>query len=382
MREVAIAGVAMTPFKLYDGNKGRPFKQFYELGEEAVIEVLKNADMEFKDIQAAFGGSVFCGVATTHQCLKRVGSYGIPIVNVENACSTSTSALRLAYQSVATGLYDVVLAMGVEKMPRGLIENPAVPVWQRMLGIDVVPAIVSTGITKYMADYSATEEDFARIVVMERKHANIYPNAFFYGKGEVTIEEVLNSPMYVSPLRFLMMCPNGDGASAAIVCTKDRLKSKDKVVTIAAAVLATDPYSTMQPTSVRVQNPSMFELAVKQAWEASGLGPEDIDVLQAHEPFAPIMAIDLEGMGFAKPGEFPHLMKEGYFDIGGKLPVNTDGGMIGRSHPLGASGIAQVYEIYHQLRDEADSRQVARAKCGLVQNAGAGESCVVVILKR
>ncbi len=381
MREVAVAGVAMTPFRVYDGRKGRPLKQFYELGEEAIIQVLNNSGMELKDIQAAFGGSVYCGAAVTHQCLKRIGAYGIPVVNVENACSTSTSAFRLAYQSVATGLYDIVLAMGVEKVPPGLIENPAVPIWQRMLGVDNVPAQGTQKIRKYMADYGATEEDFARIVVMERKHANLYPNAFFYGKGEVTMEEVINSMLIVSPLRLLMMCPGGDGATAAILCSKNKLKAKNKVVTVAAAVHSTDPYGTNEEVSIRAKNPNMFEIAAKQAWKDSGMGPGDIDVLQVHEPYASVMITDIEEMGFVKKGEFTHLFKEGYFDIGGKLPVNTDGGMIGRSHPLGASGIAEIYEIYNQLRGDAGPRQVEGAKIGMIQSAGAGENCVIIVLK-
>jgi len=165
-----------------DGKKGRLLKEYYELGEEAVLGALKDSGFEFKEIQAAFGGSVYSGAAVTHNCLKRIGAYGIPIVNTEAACGTSAGNLRLAYQAVAAGFCDVALAMGVEKMGSGLLENPTVPLWAKKLGIDNVPAEASTLINREMHDYGFTLEDIASVVLQDRRNADEIPRLSFTRK--------------------------------------------------------------------------------------------------------------------------------------------------------------------------------------------------------
>jgi acetyl-CoA acetyltransferase len=384
MREVAIAGIGLAKFGRYDGKKGRPRKLYPELGGDAIREALKYANMEWKEIQAAFGGTYYGGLGGTHQCVARVGLTGIPIVNVYSGHS-SEAALRLAYLRVALGDHDIVLAVGAETLPAGLLDNQAMPAWMRMMGLDPLPAQAACRAVEYMGDYGATVDDFARVSVMERKNAALNPNAMF--QKEVSQEEVLRSRMIASPLRLLMTCANADGAAAVIVCSKNKLKSKKKVVTIASMIQTSATYGTALSggsvsVSTKVKNLDCVELAAKQLWETSGYGPEDMDVIQVHDAFSPAFLWNIEKCGFCKRGEAPRLLKEGYFERSGKLPANTDGGIMGRGHPTAATGIAQVTEIFYQLREEAGPRQVAGAKIGFAQGASPGPNAVLTVLKR
>jgi len=386
MREVAIAGIGLAKFGRYDGKKGRPRRLYPDLGSEAITKALKYADMEWKEIEAAYGGTYYGGLAGTHQCVERVGMTGISIVNVYSGHS-SEAALRLAYTRVALGVHDIVLAVGAETLPPGLLDNQAMPAWMRMMGLDVLPAEAACSAVRYMEDYGATVEDFARVSVMERKNASMNPNAFWYQGPEPTVNEVLHSRVIASPLTLLMTCANADGASAVIVCSKDKLKSKKKAVTIGSIVQTSATYGTAPSggsvsVSTKVKNPDCVELAAKQTWKASGYGPKDMDIIQVYDPFSPSFLLNVEKCGFCKRGEAPRLVKEGHFAIGGKMPANTDGGIMGRGHPTGATGIAQVAEIFFQLREEAGPRQVSGAKIGFAQGGGAGPQAVLTVLKR
>jgi len=384
MREVAIAGIGLARFGRYDGKKGRPRKLYPELGGEAITKALKYANMEWKEIEAAFGGTYYGGLGGTHQCVARVGLTGIPIANVYSGHS-SEAAIRLAYTRVALGVHDIVLVVGAETLPSGLLDNQAMPAWMRVMGLDVLPAEAACRAVRYMEDYGATVDDFARVTVMERKNAVLNPNAMFQQK--VSQEEVLRSRMIASPLNLLMNCANSDGAAAVIFCSKNKLKSKKKTVTIASVVQTSATYGTTPSggslsVSTNVKNPDCVELAARQIWEASGYGPKDMDVIQVYDPFSPTFLWNVEKCGFCKPGESPRLLKEGYFEIGGKKPANTDGGLMGRGHPTGATGIAQIAEIFCQLREEAGPRQVGGAKLGFAQGGGPGPQAVLTVLKR
>ncbi len=375
MREVFIAGAGLTRFDRYDGEKGRPLREFSDLGAEAIQSALSDAGMGWNEIQGAFCGSVYCGTGSGHQAIGRIGLTGIPIVNVENACSSGSSALRLACQLIGAGVYDVLIAVGFETMPRGLIQSTAWPEWQRLMGFNVQPANYAMQTVRYMEETGATEEDFARVTVKNRKNGSLNPNARL--QTPVTIDEVLSSRMIAKPLRFLNACPLADGGAAVILCSKDSLKSKKKAVSVAAAVLTSGTYG-----SVKVKNPDLVEISARQAYEEAGCGPEDMDVVQAYDTMSPGELWDLEKMGFYKKGEALKLLREGHFNLDGKLPVNTDGGLMSRGHPLGATALAQIIEIYRQLRGEAGKRQVPAAKIGLAHAMGAGPNSGIVILKR
>lgn len=375
LREVFIAGVGITKFDRYDGEKGRPLRQFSDLGAEAITKALADARMQWAEMEGAFCGSVYCGTGAGHQAIAQIGLTGIPIVNVENACSSGISALRLGYELVGAGIYDVLVIAGFEQMPRGPIQSTAWPEWQRKLGFNVLPALYAMETRRYMEDTGATERDFARVAVKNRKNGTLNTNARI--QREVTIEEVLASPVIASPLRFLNACPLADGASAIILSSKDKLKTKSKAVAVAAAVLTSGTYSSPKKKAL-----DLVELSAKQAYESSGYGPEDIQVVQAYDTMSPGELWDLEKLGFCGLGEAPALLREGRFDLNGKLPVNTDGGLMSRGHPLGATALAQVIEIYRQLRDEAGPRQVPKVKLGLAHAMGSGPNSGVVILKR
>jgi acetyl-CoA acetyltransferase len=378
LREVAIAGVGLTRFGVYPG------QEWYDFGSDAILMALKDAGIEFKDIQIAFTGSCYQGVSSGHKVLAEIGKTGIPIINIENACSSSSSALRLAYQMVATELYDVVLAVGFEKQrQKGFIPSTAFRPWERALGFNVQPAMYALEAIRYMEEYGATVEDFSLVTVKNRKNAALNPNARF--QQPVTLEEVINSRLVSSPLHLLHCSPLADGAAAAVVCSRDKVKSKRKSITIAASTMTTGVYGEEIPNRCSVKypaNPGHIEISAKQAYEISGFGPKDIGILQAYDAMSPGELWDIEKLGFCREGEAPHLLKQGYFDIGGKLPTNTDGGLMGRGHPMGATALAQVYEIVMQLRGEAGPRQIPRLKTGMAHSLGTGPNSVVTILKK
>lgn len=384
MREVAIAGVGLTKFGRYDGKKGRPKKLYPDLGGEAIVNALKYADMDYKEIEAAFGGTYYGGLGGTHQCVAKVGLTGIPLANVFSGHS-SEAAVRLAYIRVASGVHDIVLVVGAETLPPGLLDNQSMPNWMRMMGLDVLPAEHACNAIRYMEDYGIGIDDFARLSSMARKNATFNPNAMF--QQEITTEEIILSRMIASPLTLLMTCANADGAAALIFCSKDKLKSQDKAVTVASIIQTSATYGTARSggslsISSKADNLDSVELAAKEIWKISSYGPQDVDVIQVYDPFSPAFFQNVEKCGFCGKGESPHLLKQGYFAINGKLPANTDGGIIGRGHPTGATGIAQIAEIFFQLRGEAGARQVEAAKIGLAQGGGPGPQTVITMLKR
>ena len=381
MRTVNIAGIGLTRFNLYDGEKGRPYREYYELGEQAILEALEDSGMEWKNIEAAYCGNVQGGSATGHMSAKGIGQTGIPIVNVENACSSGASALRLAYMMIGAGVYDVVLACGVEKLPKGMLKSQGWAVWEKVLGFNVMPAMYALETGRYMKECGATEEDFARVTVKNRKNGALNPLARF--QKQVTIEDVLKSRLISNPLRLLNSCPLGDGGAAVILCSDNKLKNKNKKVQVASAVLSSGTYGYEYGNrSINVQATNIVKKSSKEAYESAGVGPEDIDVVQAYDTMSPAEIWGIEELGLCKKGEAVGLLRDGCFEIDGKLPVNTDGGLMARSHPLGATGLAQIIEICKQLRNEAGKRQVPNAKTGIAHTMGIGLNSSVVILKR
>jgi len=379
MRKVFVAGAGLTHWGFF------PDQECYDFGSEAIFNALLDAQMEWKDIQAAFCGSVYQGTGSGHQAIKEVGLSGIPIINVENACSSGGSAFRLAYQMVASEIYDVAIAIGMEKMPRGPIPSTAFRPWELSSGFNVQMANYANETVEYMEETSATAEDFARVTVKNRNNGSLNPNARFQKK--VTIEEVLNSRMVATPLQLFHCCPLADGAGAVILCSEKMLKNKIRAVSVAASVLTSGVYgegALAMGTSSSLKFPAakgIVELSAEEAFNIAGYGPEDMDLIQAYDTMAPAELWDIEKLGFCKKGEASGLLKDGYFNIDGKMPVNTDGGLMSRGHPLGATGIAQICEIITQLRGTAGPRQVAKARIGLAHAMGAGPNSSVTILK-
>ena len=376
MREVVIAGIGLTKWQRYED------QEIYDFGSQAMLNALDDAGLEWKDMQSAFCASVYQGTGSGHQVIKEIGLTGIPIVNVENACSSGASAFRLAYQSVAAEICDMAMVVGFEKMPRGPIASTAFRPYELKMGFNLQPANYANETLAYMEETGATIEDFSRITVKNRRNGSLNPNALF--QSPVALEEVLHSRVIAHPLRLLHCCPLSDGAAAIILCSRDKLKSKAKVISVAASILASGVYG--EENAIKsLQFPAkegVAELSARQAYEMAGFGPEDIGVVQAYDTMTPSELWGMEKLGFCRKGEASGLLREGAFDIDGKIPVNTDGGLMSRGHPLGATALAQLCEIVLQLRGEAGKRQVPGSpRTGLAHAMGAGPNSAVTILK-
>lgn len=378
MRDVYIAGIGLTKWGFYE------HQACYDFGSEAIFTALKDAEMSWREVNAAFCGSVYQGTGSGHQAVKEVGLTGVPVVNVENACSSGGSALRLAYLMVASEVYDVVVALGMEKMPRGPIPSTAFRPWELASGFNIQVGNYALETVEYMEKTGVTEEDLARVTVKNRKNGALNPNARF--QKPVTMEEVLGSRMVAEPLRLLHCCPLADGSAAAVLCSRDKLRSKARGVKVAASVLVSGVYgdgmlpSGMVDSLLHKPEVGMAELSARQAYEISGYGPEDINIVQGYDTTVPSELWGMEKLGFCRPGEAAGLLKDGKFDLDGDLPVNTDGGLMSRGHPLGATGLGQICELVTQLRGEAGKRQVKKARVGLSHAMGAGPNSSVTIL--
>jgi acetyl-CoA acetyltransferase len=368
MREVVVIGVGMHKFGRF------PDKRVKDLGRKAVESALDDAGVPFKDIQAAYVGHVYQPMGTGADVVTQFGQTGIPVSNMEVACTSSTQGLIRAYWEIASGLYDVVLAVGVEKMQRGLLAGTsAAGSYEEVMGLKVMPAVYAMRTKRHMHDYGTTLRQVALCSVKEHKNGCLNPYAQY--QTPCTVEEVTASKMIADPITLFMCSPTSDGASAAVLCSRDmaRKYTSKTPVTIASWAFASDLYT-------RQEGESEFagvEILAERAYEMAGIGPEDVDVAQVHDAFSPGEIFLPEALGLIPKGEGGPWVEEGRTDIEGDLPINTDGGLVSRGHPVGATGLAQVAELVWQLRGEAGPRQVPGSpKVALQHNSGIGGVCV------
>ena len=371
MREVVILGVGLHKFERFTD------KTLVELGEVAISNALKESGVPFKDIEAAYVGHCYAAMGTGRSVVTQFGETGIPIVNIEVACSSATQALLRGAWEIASGLYDVVLAVGVEKMGTGLISmGGETDRYIVEMGYMVMPASYAMRARRHMHDYGTTFEQLAMCSVKEHKNGALNPYAQY--QREMTLEEVMNSRMIADPITLYMCSPTSSGASAAVICAKEKAKKyiSKKPITIAGWALSSGTYAREA-----LEFGGMEELAQK-AYNRAGIGPEDIDVAQVHDAFSPGEIFIPESLGLIPEGEGGRWIEEEKTEINGVLPINTDGGLVARGHPVGATGIAQVAELVWQLRGEAGPRQVpGKPKVALQHNAGIG-GVIVSIYKR
>jgi len=395
MRDVAIIGAGMTKFgKFLD-------RSLKEMAREAVEGALQSAGIDKSQLQVAVVGNATAGLITGQEMirgqvvLREIGIGGIPVINTENACASSSTAFHLGWLYVASGMYDVALVLGMEKLThedkRRSFQaiGAAVDVeWvqemarrareakekaqaegrqpafeegageRRSMFMDFYAAFAR----RYMQETGATKEDFARVAVKNLYHGSLNPKAQ-YG-GEYTIEDILNAPLVVEPLTRLMCSPISDGAAAVVLVAADKARQfTSKPVFVRASVLVSG--RDRQPGE-----PGITEEAAHLAYERAGVTPKELDVLEVHDASAPAELIIYEELGLCPKGEGPSLIRSGYTKLGGKQPVNTSGGLLAKGHPIGATGVAQICEIFWQLRGEAGARQVEGAKLGLTENGG------------
>jgi len=380
MRDAVVAGIGTTKFGAF------PETPNYVLATQAILSALKDAEITWKEVQSAYCGSVYQGTGSGHQALREIGLSGIPITNVENACSSGSSAFRLGYQAVINGTYDTVIALGFEKMPKGAIPSTAFRPWQLQLGFNVQPANYALETMEYLHKYGHAIDDVSMVTLKNRKHGVLNPFARF--QKEVSLQEINESRMIAAPLRLLHCAPTADGAVCIVITAKGKEKTpfravKIQAVTLCSGVYGDSFYQNGMLRSVKYYPQEGFvEQSAREAFEASGIGPEDIDVIQAYDSMASGELWDLEKLGFCGPGEAPERMRSGWFSLGGGKPCNTDGGMMARGHPLGATGSAQIFELVMQLRGEAGGRQAEGAKTALAHAMGAGPNSSVTILSK
>ncbi len=365
MRDVYVVGVGMTPL-------GRHLdKRLRDLGRVACFLALKDAGLQPKDIQAGFCGNALAPAiqgetGVGQSVLWEVGINRIPIINIENACCSGSSAFREAWLTVASGLYDVAIAVGVEKTytEKGGVLDIGKADLELMLGL-VLPAYFGLVANHYINECGISKEDLALIAVKNRFHGSLNPYSQF--QKPVSQEEVINSPMISDPITRLSCCPLSDGAAAAILVSKDRAKKvARKPVLVAASVLQTGSYDN----PMNLSNWDLNIRASEEAYNRAGLGPEDINLAEVHDCFTISEIVHYESLGFCKKGEGVKLLKEKKTQLGGKVPFSVSGGLLSKGHPVGCTGIAQIVEAVWQLRGEAGKRQVENAKVALTHTMG------------
>ena len=376
MRDVYVLGVGMIKFGRY------PDKDVSQLGGEAAVQALKDAGMSIKDIEMFVCGNLFQANAMNGQkILQQIGQTGIPVFNVSNACATGSTAFREAYVGVASGMYDTTMAVGVEQMGKmGLLGGGARSGGESVegvLGSGLMPAVFGQAGVEHMRKYGTTPEQFAKISVKNHKHSVHNPLSQY--QVEVSLEDVMKARMVAFPNTLYMCCPTGDGAAAAILVSEEKMRQfTNKPVKVAASVLTSDPYTDRDLTMPDVN--TLTQNAAKQAYEKSGIGPEDLNLVELHDCFATAEMLHYENLGLCGEGGAGQMIDEGATSLGGKIPVNVSGGLLSKGHPLGATGVANIYEIVNQLRGNGGARQVEGAKAGLAHVIGLGSACTIHIL--
>lgn len=363
MRRVSVIGVGVTPFGR------RRDAATVDIAWPAIVDAIKDAGVERADIQAAYCGTAFGGMMTGQRTLSRIGLTGIPVANVENACSSSATAFAQAYRAIAAGQYDVALAFGVEKLSQfggGTLPLVAED-WEVSQGM-TMPMIYAMRANRYLHDYGLSPERLGRVSVKARKHGALNPDAQF--QSEVTLDEVASSRPVADPFTLLHCCPTGDGAAAAVLCAEPLVS---RFGADGVSILASELTSGIFRTGYRdMTQPEITQRGAALAYEEAGIGPEDIDVAEVHDAFTIAELIYYEAFGFCGQGDAIRLLESGETSLGGRRPVNPSGGLLSKGHPIGATGVAQIAEIVNQLRGRCGARQVEGARIGLSHATGGG----------
>ena len=382
MSDVVILGAGIHPF-------GRIDKSYEEIGADAAAASLRDAGVEWSQIQAAYLSRMYLPATSGARILRRLGATDISIVDIEAACASGGAALRQAVLAVRSGEVDLVLVLGCEKMPRGFMDPSMIySPWQIELGMSLNPAYWSMRARRHMHDYGITELQIAKVAY--KNHKNSVHNPYAMYRKEFSLDEILNSPLVCDPIRRLEICAPDDGAAAVVISSVKRarqLGTNGKAINIAATCHTVARYSAdfrcpADSMSATARNPGPTEVTGKQAYERAGIGPEDIDCFEVQDTDAFCEIEIYESLGLCGLGEGGRLIDEGHTEIGGAMPVNMSGGLISKGEPVGASHLGQVVEIVSQLRGTAGPRQVAYAKVGLAHVLGAGGNCAVTILQR
>ncbi len=378
MSDVYVIGVDMIKFGRF------PDRSVPNIGAEAALMALDDAGLGIQDMQALYCGNLGQASGMVGQrILQEIGQTGMPVVNVANACATGATAFREAWMSIKAGMYDVVLAVGVEQMGKGLLggagTGDGIPK-EGLLGSGTMPCVFAEAGMEHAKEYGTTFEQFAKISVKNHHHSTMNPKAMY--QIETPLDDVMNAEMISYPNTKLMCSVNVDGSAAAVLVSEKKAKELGmaRAVKVRASAMASDPYTDRDLVMPDVN--ACTRLAAKDAYEQAGIGPEDVNLVELHDCFATAEMLHYENLGLCKDGEAGRMIDEGHVELGGKVPVNVSGGLLSKGHPLGATGIANIYEICTHLRGEAGKRQVEGAKIGMTHVIGLGTACGIHILEK
>ncbi len=378
MSDVYVMGVDMIKFGRF------PDRSVPNIGAEAALMALDDAGLGIQDMQALYCGNLGQASGMVGQrILQEIGQTGMPVVNVANACATGATAFREAWMSIKAGMYDVVLAVGVEQMGKGLLggagTGDGIPK-EGLLGSGTMPCVFAEAGMEHAKEYGTTFEQFAKISVKNHHHSTMNPKAMY--QIETPLDDVMNAEMISYPNTKLMCSVNVDGSAAAVLVSEKKARELGmaRAVKVRASAMASDPYTDRDLVMPDVN--ACTRLAAKDAYEQAGIGPEDVNLVELHDCFATAEMLHYENLGLCKDGEAGRMIDEGHVELGGKVPVNVSGGLLSKGHPLGATGIANIYEICTHLRGEAGKRQVEGAKIGMTHVIGLGTACGIHILEK
>jgi acetyl-CoA acetyltransferase len=379
MTDAYIVGVDMIKFGRF------PDRTVPQIGAQAALMALDDCGLTVQDIQALYCGNLGQASGMVGQrLLQEIGQTGIPVVNVANACATGATAFREAWASIKAGLHDVVLAVGVEQMGKGLLGGGVGAggiAKEGLLGSGTMPAIFAEAGMEHARNNGTTFEQFAKVSVKNHQHSTLNPKAMY--QIETPLEEVMNAEMISYPNTKLMCSVNVDGSAAAVLCSEKKAKELgliNRAIKVRASVLASDPWQARDLVMPDVN--SCTRKAAKEAYEMAGIGPEDVDLIELHDCFATAEILHYGNLGICKDEDAGRMVDEGHVALGGRIPVNVSGGLLSKGHPLGATGIANIYEVSTHLRGEAGGRQVKDAKLGMTHVIGLGSACAIHILER
>jgi acetyl-CoA acetyltransferase len=389
-RRVNVIGVGMVKFQ-----KPGASEEYNVMASKAARAALEDARVDYKAIEQAYAGYVYGDSTCGQRAVYEVGVTGIPVFNVNNNCSTGSSALYLARQAIEGGLAECVLALGFEQMEKGALgskftdrTNPLdqhAGVMNKVQGFNQAPPAAQMfggAGREYRFRYGTKRETFAKISEKARKHASKNPYALF--KDLLSVEEILAAPEVFDPLTRYQCCPPTCGAAAAILCSDDFAKKHGiaNPVYIAAQSMTTDTQASFGDSMIKMVGYDMAVDAAKQVYDKSGIGPGDVDVVELHDCFTANELLTYEALGLCKEGEAEKFIWAGDNTYGGKFVTNPSGGLLSKGHPLGATGLAQCTELVWHLRGQAGDRQVDGAKIALQHNLGLGGACVVTMYRR
>jgi len=391
--KVYVAGVGMTKFE--KPGKREDF-DYPDMAKEAVTNALGDAGIKYTDVEQACVGYVYGDSTCGQRALYPVGMTGIPVYNVNNNCATGSSALYLAKQLVSGGIADCVLALGFEKMQKGSLSNvfsdranPVQPMVEAMMSVrdlepvPIAPQLFGNAGREHMEKYGTKPEHFAKIAHKNHKHS--VNNPFSQFRDEYSMEQINGAPMIHEPLTKLHCCPTSDGSAAAVIVSEKFVKEKgleNRAVEIVGMEMSTDlPQALEGKSCIQAVGFDMTKNAVNKLYKQTGLSANDVQVVELHDCFSANELITYEALGLCEEGKAGDFIDAGDNTYGGKYVVNPSGGLISKGHPLGATGLAQCYELCSQVRGEADKRQVDGATIGLQHNLGLGGAVVVALYR-